>query len=272
MPMKPAFDPSDVAYNVATMTVVSGSIVGKQTIAPTAAPTAHPTEEGYTVVEQQQQAVVVAAAFSFPLSQEEAFDPVMRVSLEQGCAASLGVEPTMVRVAEINGQQVVRARGRSRRRMQSWVREKVVFIRVLESSTQITFEVEAASAAASTVAALKEHLVQAATEGSIVANVQKSASDNGVLTPALAEMTRALDTPTVAEVAREVTVVVAVRPTGKPSTAPTSAPTAEGGAIEGLDAKTRLDEVSHAHQQYDVPCVRNMLCVVVLTALWLLPY
>jgi hypothetical protein len=266
--MKPIFDPSDVAYNVASMTVVSESIVGKRTLAPTAAPTAHPTEEGYTVVEQQEEAVVVAAAFSFPLSPEEASDPVMRTSLEQGCAASLGVEPTKVRVTEINGQQVVRARRRSRRRMQSWVREKLVSARVLESesSTQITFEVEAASAAASTVATLKENLVQAATEGSIVANVQKSASDNGVLTPALAEMTRILDTPTVVEAARTVTVVAAVRLTGAPTNAPTFAPTAE-------ENKMRLDQTSQAHQQYAAPCVSKMLCVVVLTiALWLSPY
>jgi hypothetical protein len=114
--------------------------------------------------------------------------------------------------------------------------------------------------------------VQAATEGSIVANVQKTASDNGVLTPALAEMTRTLDTPTLTEATRTVTVVVAVRLTGAPSTAPTSASTTEDGTTESLDTTTRLGQASQAHEQYAVPCMSNMLCVVVLTALWLSPY
>jgi hypothetical protein len=269
MPSKPAFNPSDEEYNVAMMVVVSESIVGKQTLAPTAAPTAHPTASGYSVVDQQQEVVVVTAALTFPLSTEEASDPVMRSSLEQGFAASLGVKPTKVRVTNINGESVVSARRRSRRRMQSWVREKIVSARVLESSTQITFEVDAPSTSA--VATLKENVVQAATEGSIVANVQKSASDNGVLTPALAEMPRALDAPTVAEMTRTVAVAVAVRLTGAPVSAPTPAPTSEDDATESLDTNTptKLDQTSNAVLSGGSS---TMMCVIVLTVLSLSPY
>merc|ERR1711934_1183002 len=59
------------------------------------------------------------------------------------------------------------------------------------SGVTVNFEVESADSSDAGVDALATKIVAAASEGSIVANVQKEASTNGVLTQALADMPRA---------------------------------------------------------------------------------
>jgi hypothetical protein len=258
-PEKPAFDPTDAKFDVATMDVIADSIIGKQTLAPTNAPTAYPTEEGYVVVKQQEEAVVVAAALSFPLSQEEASDPVMQHSLVQGFAASLGVEASKVHVTHVNGEPVATASARIRKRALQ-----------IASSVQITFEVESASATPATVASLKESVKQAATDGAIVANVQRVASENGVLTSALAGMSRTLDAPTVTEGTRTVSVNVAVRSTDTP----TSAPTIEDISSHGMMSSSSLGSKSSwgSKRTYIAVSVAGVLVVVMAGAMLVRAY
>ena len=59
--------------------------------------------------------------------------------------------------------------------------------------------------------ALKANVETAVTSGSVVANVQKEASDNGVLTPDLNTMVRELAAPTVTVDTRVVTVATQQR-------------------------------------------------------------
>jgi hypothetical protein len=68
------------------------------------------------------------------------------------------------------------------------------------SNVAITFAVQSASNSTDQVEALKASMAEAASEGSIVANVQKEASANGVLTPALLAMNRTLPAPVMTQV------------------------------------------------------------------------
>jgi hypothetical protein len=143
---------------------------------------------------------VLSMSLQFPLSIEEARDPVMKQSLGSGFAASLGLEPEKVKVEQIGGMAVRR----------------------LANGVDIVFEVESASTQPAQVQMLETDMIAAATEGSLVANIQKIASENGVLTPALFSMPRVLDAPAVFEGTKTKLVYKPQRVTVAPTAAPTS--------------------------------------------------
>jgi hypothetical protein len=68
--------------------------------------------------------------------------------------------------------------------------------------------------------ALKTTIAEAATGGSMVTNMQKAASDNGVITPSMRTMTRELVAPVITQSEKTVTVTTVV-------------PANEGGSAHG---------------------------------------
>jgi hypothetical protein len=68
----------------------------------------------------------------------------------------------------------------------------------------VDFEVQSFSNQIVQVEALRDSVIQAAMEGSIVANIQKAASDYGVLTPSLSTMTRQLAKPVILQTAKTI--------------------------------------------------------------------
>jgi hypothetical protein len=181
------------------------------------------------VVTEEVEVSVLVTVIAFPLSQDEARDPVMKHVLEAGYAASIGLEAEKVSVTHANGQVIAR-------------RLAVANIR---------FVVESASNSPTEIQALRANIVAAATEGSLVANIQKLASDNGVLTPGLFSMARVLHSvtwPAVTEstqtkVVRELRRIT-LYPTASPipTVPPTPAPTTS--YIVGLVVEVRATYVS----------------------------
>jgi hypothetical protein len=105
----------------------------------------------------------------------------------------------------------------------------------------IAFEIESASRDPTQVAQLQEDIVTAATEGSIVANVQKEAARQGVLVAALKSMPRVLAAPTLEEHTKVATITEPVHdntsaptntPTKPPTKAPTKAPTEDSVVLQ----------------------------------------
>merc|ERR1712100_694610 len=93
--------------------------------------------------------------------------------------------------------------------------------RRLEGEIAIKFAITSASSQATEVTKLKNNIKEAATEGSIVANVQKAAFHNNVLTASLKAQKRAFTTTTT-ETTKTVKVYVQVRPTPAQPTSPPS--------------------------------------------------
>jgi hypothetical protein len=135
---------------------------------------------------QEREVATLLADLTFALSVDEATHPVMRQSLEAGVADALGLASEMVTVTHIAGNAVTTTR------------------RLAEVA--ISFEIQSASPAAAQVQALRETIIEAATEGSIVANVQKKAVENGVLTADLQGMDRVMTSPALTESTTVVTV------------------------------------------------------------------
>jgi hypothetical protein len=101
----------------------------------------------------------------------------------------------------------------------------------------IAFEIESASRDPTQVAQLQEDIVTAATEGSIVANVQKEAARQGVLVAALKSMPRVLAAPTLEEHTKVATITEPVHdntsaPTNTPTKPPTKAPTEDSVVLQ----------------------------------------
>jgi len=129
--------------------------------------------------------------------------------LTKGFALSIGKDPKDVAIAEINGEAV-------RRRLSG-------------TETEITFRIFAKN-----VEKLTMNIKEAASEGSIVRNIQQEASTNGVLTEGLKTMPAILPEPTIEEITvseevlyLEIVPTQAPTPvmTPAPTTAPTTAPT-----------------------------------------------
>lgn len=180
-PPKPPFDASAFVFISSAVVVADISSV---TAFPTPAPTPFPTLEGYVVVPQEREVAVVLTDLTFPLTAAEAANPIMKLSLEAGVATSLGLDTELVTVTHIDGQP-------TRRRL---------------ATAAISFEIQSASSNTEQLQMLKDAITEAATEGSIVANVQKQASENGVLTADLQTMTRELIVPTFSESTKTITV------------------------------------------------------------------
>jgi hypothetical protein len=124
--------------------------------------------------------------------------PSMVLAVRLGVESSLGMPQGSVTVTHVGGVKV----GSFGRR------------RLAISSASVTFEIKSLASDDSSVKALESNLALAATEGSLVANVQKSAHDMGVLTPALLAVPWKIpaDSITTSTTQKTVTVVVPARP------------------------------------------------------------
>jgi hypothetical protein len=198
--VKPVFKAAD--FDLATFTVVQS--IAAVTLAPTSAPTPYPTEAGKQMVEQKKVVKAAVAKMNFPLSEDEAKNPVMQKVLTSGTANALGLDPTDVTITEINGKPVTASRR-------------------LASGVDIKMKIQARSDDPAALTALQNDLTTAASEGSVVANIQKEASTAGVLLPALKTMPRKMPAPTILpSVSYEITVQVQIPVTPSPTPAPTS--------------------------------------------------
>jgi hypothetical protein len=210
------------------------------TMKPTGCPTNFPTLDGEQEVEKEETVATVKAAMEFPLTLEEALNPVVQESIEYGIAASLGKEPEDVKMTSVNGQ-ALRGRRRyvgqrqlrqqQRQQWQQWQQRDfhARSRKVVEAGVEIEFEVISSSDNAADIQELKNNVVQAVGEGSVVANVQKRASERGVLVEALKAMQRQQPIPTVVESSKVIVVTVVERyrdaNTDAPSFSPTKIPT-----------------------------------------------
>jgi hypothetical protein len=216
-PTKPLYVATDFAAVMAA-TPVADSSIGTLTMVPTPAPTPVPTSAGYLVQEEQKSVAVISATLSFPLTEAQARDPVMKASLEGGVASSLGKPHSDVAITHIAGQQVQRR---------------------LVDALDLTFEITSSSTAAAEVQDLTYDFDLACTEGSLVAHVQEQAMQNGVLIAALQSMPRAMFTPTVTDSTKTVTVLVQVRAhemRGDESDAPDTSTDDDDGSVGGMIA------------------------------------
>jgi hypothetical protein len=213
-PKKPTYNAAD--FDLSTYKVVTN--IADITLPATGAPTKSPTFKGYKMVKKMVKKQAAKVEFTFPIPSGDANLPSMRDTLTTGLANTMGLEPKSVSITKINGVAVRRLLLLSDRRLAG-------------QSTKIEFQIISNSDDASAVAQLKKDLETAATEGSLVANIQKVASDNGVLVQALKDMQRELTKPVVSTVEVEVEVLVQERttdaPTKQPTTTPTNAPTTQ---------------------------------------------
>merc|ERR1719164_304965 len=151
---------------------------------------------------------------TFPFTAAETANPAVRKSLINGFSKAIGLPSKMVSIGSVTANR----RLSEGRRL---------------SGVTVNFEVESAESSDDGVAALEATIKDAASEGSIVANIQKEASTNGVLTQALADMPRAqtVTTETVTVTKTKMQQVAAPAPTADPTAdpapAPTPAPTAD---------------------------------------------
>jgi len=193
----PEFDAAQAAKDLATYTVVQST--AGVTLPPTKTPTPAPVPEGMYAKTEVVEKAALEAKMTFPFKGDEVRNsPAVKGALIDGMAAAVGVEAGNVQIAAVDGKKLDEGR------------------RLADA--EITFIIIADNAA--DLAALSTDLVAAAAGGSIVANIQKAAAANGVLTAALKAMEPEviIETPTTTTV--KVTVVTIV--TGE---APTKAPT-----------------------------------------------
>jgi hypothetical protein len=204
-PPKPVFTKSEFTSDILTA-LMEAAVAAPATPAPTKRPTGMPTEDGFAVVVEERTVSVLQTALTFSLTETEAKDPVMQQAVEEGVAASMGLDPHKVSITHINGVAV-----ESRH--------------LSDTGVEYTFQIESASGEAAAVEVLQKRLEEAATEGSIVANVQKKAAEKGKLSDSLKEMPRVLDKPVVLQKEKTVEVLVQRRsntpaPTMPPSKMP----------------------------------------------------
>jgi hypothetical protein len=188
VPELPEFTAAD--FDVSATAVVAD--ISAVEAAVTAAPTFSPTYAGYETVAVVKEVATVKATVGFPLTQAEATNPVMKLAIESGVASSLGLPADLVKIISAGGVPI------ASRRL---------------ADLDIEFEIQSPAGADETQAEkLKENLGTVATSGALVANVQKSAADAGVLVAALKDMPIVLDAPTVVVAKKSVTVYEQQRP------------------------------------------------------------
>jgi len=202
-PPKPEFIAAD--FDLVDMATMVGDINEVQyTDAPTKTPTSYPTHAGYVVhTFLVEVPLIEVPAIAFPLAYATADHPLMRLSLIEGFANALGMDEEKVAISSLSAL---------RRRLAG------------STSTAIAFQVESVDRP-DQVAQLKDSIAASALEGSLVANVQKSAATRGVLTPELRNMERSL-TIDVSAMAKSTKTVEKTEMRRTDSFAPTSFPTA----------------------------------------------
>lgn len=211
-PTVPVYDEAN--FNKDNFKVVTS--IADVTLSPTPAPTSPPTKENEILVEVTVVLDTVKTTLTIDVTAEEARSPVMRASLEEGLANSLGYKPEEVSIISIDGVPL------DTRRLASF---SLPHLRRLAGSA---IEFEIASANTVSTDELEATIKAAASSGAIVANMQQAASDNGVLTASLNNMARVLPEPATTVDTKEVVKLQAVDPTTLPTTnAPTPAPTPE---------------------------------------------
>jgi hypothetical protein len=217
VPALPAFDTADTAFDIILSTDAVPDISAVQLPA-TLTPTSTPTFAGYAAVAVEKEVKTVKATVSFPLTQAQATNPVMKLAIESGVASSLGLDAGLVEIISAGGVAI------ARRRL---------------GDLAIEFEIQSpAGADAAQATILQENLGTAATTGALVTHVKAKAATAGVLVEALKTMTAELDAPTVEIASKTVTVIEQIRPTAAPTDAPTVAPTAASGST---GSNTRSD-------------------------------
>merc|ERR1711865_153722 len=188
-PKKPAFVKAAHEKKKKAFKVVAK--IADATRSPTRQPTKGPTNKGYKIVKRKQKRKAAKAQLAFPITVDQAKNPVMQAALTTGVAKSLGKDPADVKITSIDGVAITR-----RRRL---------------TDVKIEFEVVSNSDDADAADQLKVDLETAATEGSIVANVQEAANEKGVLVQALQDMELVMAKPTVTVAEVEVDVEVQER-------------------------------------------------------------
>jgi hypothetical protein len=130
------------------------------------APTMAPAEEGYVYVQEKVQSKAVLATIQFPLTQGEAETAPMQLSMRSGTATAAGVQLEFVEIKSI---------AESARRLEDGA-----------GKTSIQFKITAEKR--EDIASLEQTVKDKAAGGSIVAEIKKEASKNGVLTQSLNAM------------------------------------------------------------------------------------
>jgi hypothetical protein len=180
----PTASPTTAPTNAPTaaLEVTDESIVDK-TLPPTMAPTMAPAEEGFVYVTEKVQSKAVTATIEFPLTPEEARSAPMQLSMRNGTATATGVLLKFVEIESITG---------STRRL-----------RTAAAKTDVKFKITAEKP--KDIDALARTVEAKAAEGSIVHEIKKEASKNGVLTQSLNAMANEV-TVTTATVDAEYTI------------------------------------------------------------------
>jgi len=194
---KPEFD--ETKFKMDAYTVVDS--VADVTLPPTKSPTPQATNAGDVFKTKKVTKKTVLAEIAFPFTPEEISNPSVRKSLTDGVADALGTARENVEISKVGGVA-------QRRRL---------------ADTKIEFRIISTDNSDAAVEQLAKNVEAAALEGSIVANIQKHANANGVLTAALKAMERKQTITTTKE---EITVTVTYIEAASPSTlTPTLAPT-----------------------------------------------
>jgi hypothetical protein len=206
-PTRPLFNLADFDTKASRFKTIA-NISDATAISPTPAPT---LPVSFKKVIEERQVAVVQTDMSLHLTPDEARHPVLLKSVETGLARALGYSPKRVTVTHVNGVSVD---SRQLAGNPSWA----VF----------AIEIQSVSTDTSVVDQLTMDVKAVAMEGSLVANVQEAASENGVLTTALSEMPLVLDEPEVAVSTQTVALetLVWIAPTKSPTKSPANRPTA----------------------------------------------
>lgn len=160
-----------LAARIEAARVVASSEVLAKTLPPSTAPTPFPTPKGKEIVMEEQDVTFVETEMQFAMSTAEAKSPVMIQVLEEGVAASIGADPSKVKVISVGGEA----------------------IRRLAEGTSVGFEIQ--SNDPESAKTLETDIQAAATGGSIVQHVKAKAADKGVLTADLKSMPTAMKSP-----------------------------------------------------------------------------
>merc|ERR1711865_1121443 len=167
-PKKPAFVKAAHEKKKKAFKVVAK--IADATRSPTRQPTKGPTNKGYKIVKRKQKRKAAKAQLAFPITVDQAKNPVMQAALTTGVAKSLGKDPADVKITSIDGVAVSNSAVANTKSETV----KIKFRRLAD--VKIEFEVLSNSDDATEAAQLKADLETAATEGSIVANVQEAAN------------------------------------------------------------------------------------------------
>jgi hypothetical protein len=209
---KPTYNETNFEH-IASAVSVSVASVLTATLAPTTSPTPAPTVQDYQWVSVQKEVVFLALALRLPVSKAVASTPVMQGVFVSGYAAALGIPESYVAIASIDGEPLAVSASRRLRSSR----------RLLEASdVSITFRIQSNTSDETALAALESNAVQAATEGSLAANIQDQAEERGVLVASIQTMTRQLSAPVVerSDPVLIDTLVMLRRNTAVPTTSP----------------------------------------------------